>query len=245
MSRHDVFISYNSRDQDAALDLYSQLRTRGYHPWIDVHDAVPGRRWLDQLERIVKDTSAMLVLVGGSGLGPWESQEVAAALDRAVRQRVPVIPVFLEGAPPEANPDSLPFFLGTYVAVDLRTESLERLVQGLGTPIAPERTKPSRWTVPRRNPYFTGRDDILDELHRALTEGGRAVVGQAIAGLGGIGKTQTAIEYCHRHRGAYDAVFWVRAETPEELHTGLADLAGRLALPEADSADQDAWRLAE
>jgi hypothetical protein len=52
----------------------------------------------------------------------------------------------------------------------------------------------SKKEAPRPNPYFTGRDDVLAELHRALRGDGRAVLGQAIQGLVGIGKTQTAIE---------------------------------------------------
>ncbi len=36
---HDVFISYNSQDKDAALELDEELRTLGYHPWIDVRAA--------------------------------------------------------------------------------------------------------------------------------------------------------------------------------------------------------------
>ena len=60
---------------------------------------------------------------------------------------------------------------------------------------------------------------------------------QAIRGLGGVGKTQLAIEYAHRHAGHYDAVLWVVADTPATLATGYADLARALRLPEADRAD--------
>ncbi len=59
--QHDVFISYNSQDRGAARSLDEKLRTRGYHPWIDVRDAIPGRRWLDQLERIIETTPSVLV----------------------------------------------------------------------------------------------------------------------------------------------------------------------------------------
>ncbi len=78
---------------------------------------------------------------------------------------------------------------------------------------APPPPPKSLWNVPRRDSYFTGRADVLAELHEALRGGGRAVLGQAIQGLGGIGKTQTAVEYCHRHREGYAAVFWIRSET--------------------------------
>lgn len=62
------------------------------------------------------------------------------------------------------------------------------------------------WNVPhRRNPFFTGRDDILAALHAALTDdggaaGGRAALGQAIRGLGGIGRARAAAAEATRSR---------------------------------------------
>ncbi|NEQ49983.1 MAG: tetratricopeptide repeat protein, partial [Leptolyngbya sp. SIO3F4] len=60
---------------------------------------------------------------------------------------------------------------------------------------------------------------------------------QAISGLGGIGKTQTAVEYAYRHRTEYRAVFWVRSETEVELSAGFVDMARLLDLPQKDAQD--------
>ena len=94
------------------------------------------------------------------------------------------------------------------------------------------------WLVPdsMRTRYFTGRDDLLELLRRQLGERHRA----ALSGLGGIGKTQTAIEYARRNRRAYpDGVFWVNAEALGGLISGFAEIAKAVHLPLADSNDHD------
>ncbi|PZV13887.1 MAG: tetratricopeptide repeat protein [Leptolyngbya sp.] len=98
------------------------------------------------------------------------------------------------------------------------------------------------WMVPYgRNPYFTGRDQVLTTLYQQLHEGQKAVIAQtqAISGLGGIGKTQTAVEYAYRYRDDYRYVFWVRADTELELTQSYVAIAQRLNLPLKDAENQD------
>ncbi|MEM9087455.1 MAG: FxSxx-COOH system tetratricopeptide repeat protein [Cyanobacteria bacterium P01_F01_bin.53] len=94
------------------------------------------------------------------------------------------------------------------------------------------------WNVPYdRNTFFTGRETVLEDLRSQLVDGGAAATAQAISGLGGIGKTQTAVEYAYRHRDDYSAVFWVRAETVAETQMGFVEIARLLDLPEKDEKD--------
>src|SRR6202011_665738 len=89
----------------------------------------------------------------------------------------------------------------------------------------------------RRNLHFTGRDDLLDQLEKHLSPVGQGDSGitrraaltqtQAIKGLGGIGKTQIAVEYAYRSRdlARYTHTLWVNAANEETLIPSFAALA--------------------
>ncbi|MFL5657498.1 MAG: tetratricopeptide repeat protein [Ktedonobacteraceae bacterium] len=97
------------------------------------------------------------------------------------------------------------------------------------------------WNVPfRRNPFFTGREPIFIQIEHLLHAGKTAALSQppALSGLGGIGKTQTAVEYAYRSRDAYQYVLWVQANTQETLLSDFVALAKPLNLPEKDAQEQ-------
>jgi hypothetical protein len=83
------------------------------------------------------------------------------------------------------------------------------------------------WNVPARNPGFTGRDGLLAEVRERLLAGDRAVV-QAFQGMGGVGKTQLAIEYAHRFGPEYDVAWWVNAEQAGLIGDQFAALGAAL-----------------
>jgi hypothetical protein len=100
---------------------------------------------------------------------------------------------------------------------------------------------PQVWSVPNRNADFTGRGTILDRLHDELTGDGTAVVlARAVFGLGGVGKTQVALEYAHRFKADYQLIWWINAEQPLEITLALAELARRLGLQISDNAAEAA-----
>jgi hypothetical protein len=92
--------------------------------------------------------------------------------------------------------------------------------------------KPIALPFPSLGDLFKGRHEFLKELHGSLSRGSghTAIVGSALYGLGGIGKTRAAVEYAWAHQGDYTALLFVIAETPEALRRNLAKLAGTLVL---------------
>jgi len=80
--------------------------------------------------------------------------------------------------------------------------------------------------LPERNAYFTGRGEKLDSIHTGFSKGNMICVKQTIAGLGGVGKTQTTLEYAYRFGSGYDdAIWWIRAETEATAFNDLLSFA--------------------
>ncbi|MFC3891912.1 FxSxx-COOH system tetratricopeptide repeat protein [Lentzea rhizosphaerae] len=98
---------------------------------------------------------------------------------------------------------------------------------------------PPVWgNVPPRNPNFTGRRELLEQLGKRLTAGGTtAVLPSALHGMGGIGKTQMATEYIYRHSQDYDLIWWVEAARVTQIRASLTDLARQLGLPGASESN--------
>jgi len=97
-------------------------------------------------------------------------------------------------------------------------------------------TKSSIFYVPRaKNEYFTGREEILKQLYVKLQQNQVVALNQkaptiAVHGLGGIGKTQTLIEYAYRCRdqSIYQTILWLSADSKESFESGFQTLATEL-----------------
>jgi Tetratricopeptide repeat/NB-ARC domain len=85
--------------------------------------------------------------------------------------------------------------------------------------------------IPPRNPNFTGRVAELEELRANLTVRGRPhPQAQVISGMGGVGKTEIAIEFTHLYRDEYEIIWWIRAENHDRVRDALVKLGQRLEL---------------
>src|SRR5580704_8769389 len=118
------------------------------------------------------------------------------------------------------GPDNLAKHLFASEMLDILSEEHRRAL----------RRQPSNLPYPSLGPLFKGREPFMETLHTTLTRGGStaatAVVGKALHGLGGIGKTRLAVEYAHRQAAEYSALLFVAADTAERLDATLAALVG-------------------
>lgn len=107
--------------------------------------------------------------------------------------------------------------------------------------------------IPARNPHFTGREEELQTLRDRLADSSMEILSQppqTIYGLGGIGKTEIAVEYAHRYAADYDVIWWVRAEHVDRVRDSLVRLGRQLDLEDPNGqrdrsiyAVMDALRL--
>ncbi len=86
----------------------------------------------------------------------------------------------------------------------------------------------------KRNPLFTGRERVIERLHQAFNAHNMEAPIQALCGLGGIGKTQVALEYSYRYCHEYQTIIGVRATSREMLIADFTAIVGRFYLPEQE-----------
>lgn len=89
----------------------------------------------------------------------------------------------------------------------------------------------------RKNPNFVGRDDTLRDLRETFlrpTDNARV---QILVGLGGVGKSQIAVQYAETYRSSYAVVWWIGAVNLAGLQKDYAELAVHLQLVDSEDVE--------
>jgi hypothetical protein len=247
----DFFVSYTGADRAWAEWIAWQLEAEGYKVVVQAWDFGPGRDWVHEMQQATATAERVVAVLSPAyfesrhGEAEWR---VFYAEDPSGEQGR-LLPV-------RVGPVAPPGLLKTRVYVDLVDQDAagarEALLaaarkargkptaepefpggRGRSTTTATEAPRfpgelPPTWNVPSHpNPYFTGRQPLLTEVHTRLTAPDVASRRVALTGLGGVGKTQLAVEYAYRQRADYDLVWWVRGEQPTSLLGDYAALAGQ------------------
>lgn len=257
----EIFCSYVHEDQAWLQRLETHLSVLRRQGLISLwHDRLipPGTDRTRTIDRYLETASVILLLVSADFLASdyCYSIEMKRAIEREAEGSARIIPIlvrsvdwqgtpfaYLQPLPTDAKPietwENQETALAD-VAAGIRRVIVKELPQ-ISTR-APRTALPAIWNIPYpRNPFFLGRDAELAEVRRHLQAGQATALSQpqAISGLGGIGKTQLALEYAYRYQQDYQAVLWARAESTEELVASYIALAKLLQLPEYDGKEED------
>jgi len=255
--RKKVFVSYSHRDRDWLERLQVHLRPLERRGPVELWDDTkirPGDEWRKEISNALDSAKVAVLLISSDFLASdfIAENELPPLLAAAEKDGVLILPLILKPSlfeeteslskfqsvnpPSEALINLSPgkqeeYFVKLSKAILHAIEEAQtKLVGASGAGRLPIFNLPFS-----RNKFFTGRDDILKGVHKNFNAGERA---QALNGLGGIGKTQTAVEYAYRHRQDYEVVLWAGANTRETLVADYAAIAGLLDLPEKNAQDQ-------
>jgi hypothetical protein len=269
----DFFLSYNSADTGWAEWIAWVLEEKGFAVHVQARDFRPGNNFVHEMQYGAALAERTIALLSPGYLASrFTASEWYAAFSRdPTGEKRLLIPVRVQTCDPTG-------LLGPIIHCDLVGVTDEARARELvldavrsrrggsagkpdfpgGVPARPTGRSgvhfpggaPALWNPPRRrNPRFTGRDALLATVRSSLRDAGSPGL-TALSGLGGIGKTQIALEFVYRFASDYEVIWWFRADRTslfmEDLHSlvrcagldvdGGAGGAGHAAPAERDHA---------
>lgn len=253
-----LFLCYAHEDEWLLHKLETHLnllkRQELISTWYD-QQIVPGADQAKTRDEHLKQAVIILLLVSPDFLASDSCYQIEMrhALERHEAGQAHVIPIALRPVDwedvPFAHLQALPTNTQPVTVWENMDAAFVDVAKGirkviemlpLHTPSGSPILLPSIWNIPyARNPIFTGREKLLAQLAEVLKTGETPahVLPQAMSGLGGVGKTQLAIEYAYQHRQDYRVILWTRADTHEALISGYMEIAQLLNLPQKDEQE--------
>jgi TIR domain len=219
----DFFVSYASTDQDWATWIAQQLIDAGYAVELDVWNWAAGMDVIAVTQQAMDRAARVLEVWSPAFFGrPWAQMEHRASFAASQAEPGLVVPVVVR----PCQDDQIPRLYRTLIRVDLfdlpAEEARTRLLAAVAGPKPPTaplpfpgRTDghsypgrlPPIWRVPNYDPFFVGRESVLEQMHARLSEPGNAVALVGEQGAGGTGKSKLAVEYTWRHADEFGLVW--------------------------------------
>jgi tetratricopeptide (TPR) repeat protein len=239
-----VFLSHSSKDKVFVGELYRRLTRDGVNCFYDAESIGWGDNWVRALERALDECSDIVFVLSPDFCdSEWvEVERTSSIADDPSGLKRKVRPLLLHKC---KHLPTFPRFLRNVQMLDVSTTELfeknyPKICTALGGTVVPgvanlDRAKlppvhplPARHRMPYRSlgDGFVGRLDALWEIHDAMHRDNTAIVQGVgvVAGTGGLGKTQAAIEYAHRFGAGYPGgVYWVDSDR------GLATLVTQVS----------------
>ena len=255
--RVDLFVSHAGRDRPWAEWVAWELQQAGYRVELEFWDWQVGDTFVEKMRDALERADRIVALFSEAYFVAQRyptGQREALLTDRdAARPRL--LPFRIENVTP-------PTILRPLLSRDLfgvsEAEARRRLLEAVGGRRRPDHSPgfpedraplaggegrgprlpgwlPPVWNIPLRNTAFTGRDGMIVALRDRLSAARQRQVVEVLRGMGGVGKTQLAIEYGHRFAGDYDLCWWIDCAQPELIGEQLTGLAVALQLVKGDA----------
>jgi|ERR1051325_1932694 hypothetical protein len=96
-----IFLSYAHEDREAVDGYYTRLKSRGYSPWIDFRDILPGQNWELEIQRQTRESDAVIVFlsrtaIGKTGYVQAEQTRLLEQLERRQENTIYLIPARID-----------------------------------------------------------------------------------------------------------------------------------------------------
>ena len=231
------FISYTASDEQWALWIAGTLEKAGYKTIIQKWDFKPGENFVLKMDKALKREMFIAVMSKAYLQSLYCQAEWTAAFTKdPLMEKAQFIPVRIENVKIEG-------LLAPVIYIDLFGKKGEKAEEELLNGVSTERRPRNRPGFPgteivkfpgelpfnnlpeNRNPHFTGRQDVIERIYNTFEQKDALALTQAIAGLGGVGKTQVVLEYTYRYGYKYDRIWWINAETEETIFASFQDFA--------------------
>jgi tetratricopeptide (TPR) repeat protein len=249
IDHRDFFISFNSADLAYAEAIDAALRAAGFTTHFHPRDLQAGGNIPQWMDEALMNSGQTLALYSPDYISDKaiysRAEHYASWWQEPDGDARKLIPIILR----ETTITPLIAMISRIEVLGMTpTDAATRVIERLKTPEETSRRDHWRVGLPvpkvfnaayRPNPNFTGRFEALDSLQLSLRQGTNAAI-TAVAGMGGIGKTTLAAEYCHRFGGRYSGVWWVRAEQESVMLADLQALGQRLGVVSGKNIEVDA-----
>lgn len=258
-SKKHFFISYNKADITWAEWIAWELEAAKYTTVLQAWDFRPGFNFVNRITQALTEAERVIAVLSPEYLAAkFTHPEWAAAFaEDPEGKRGLLLPVRVKECDLEGLLKQIVYI--DLVGLDAEAAARRALLDGVRRervmppvrPIFPGAAQfstppsvfpgllPALWNMPhKQNPYFLGRDELLNALRAALNSGRVEERRQAVHGRGGVGKTQIAIEYAYRYASEYSLIWWLRSEEPTVLAADYAGMYGKLELRPADTQEQ-------
>lgn len=212
---YDIFISYNTKDQTIAEEIYKRLKNEGFHCFLATED-LNGTDWAGDIVEALEDARGFVIIISQNSVA---SNEVLKEVTLATRYSQYIFPFMLEDVRMERKMEYhlAPFqwISAVIPPMEMRLQDLvSRVKDALQGGMTDGNVNYDRIELVGQNlsprAEFIGRETELEQICDILSEGNNTVF---LTGMGGIGKSEIARAYAKKHKDEYKTIVMVSYQT--------------------------------